>query len=279
MKKITYYISLFSILSFLFSSCERESSNGIATYINPTKDSIKFAYRLSTLYYSDYANEETTFDFNIDTGTLYAWKSIVINYEQDSTTKRYSTEYTNGYLSKLVEEATSLQNIEIEYALLPPSNIKLISKLKYFRLANPFALVFIYDSARLARVERRYLDRLTGDIGGLTEYVNFCPNMDMGNCVDSTSTSELQYSGSFNNLYHSNELAPFIFLLNKPGQSSIKDILPDFPYYFSRHFPSSISSPISGEYEFGLNSLKEATYVYFKPYNSTSVQGYNFSMR
>lgn len=276
MKKISTFIVFIFCIQFLFSSCERESSNGIATYLNPTKDSILFGYRVATLYYNDYSNTETSFDFQLDSGLIYAWSSVKIT--KNSSIKTYTPEYTNGLITKLIDNSPALVNVEIEYETLQPSGIRLISKLKYFRLTNPFALVFIYDSARLARVERRSLDRLTGEVGGLKEYVNFCPNMDMGNCVDSTSTSELQYTGAFNNLYHSNELAPFIFLLNRPGQSSIKDILPDFPYYFSRHFPSIISSPITGEYEFGLNSLKEATYVYYRPY-TTSVQGYNFSMR
>lgn len=279
MKKVVLHYFLFSILLLSLSACERESTNGIATYINPPKDSVKFAYRLSTLYFIDYANNETSFDFIMDTGLLYVWKSVVIHYEKDSLTKTYTPEYSNGYLVKLTEDATSLENIEIAYALLPPSNIRLISSLKYNRENNPFALTFIYDSARLSRIERRYLDRFTGEVGTVIEKLSFCPNTDLGSCNDTSLNTGFQYSIDFNNLYHCNELLPFILLLNKPKQDYLEDILMDLPYYFSRHFAETCNGPVFGNFQRGLNTDKEATFLYYRPNNLSNVQGYNFSMR
>ncbi len=281
MKKISYYISLFLSFLLLFSSCERESSNGIATYINPPKDTVKFGYRLATLYYTDTDSKETSFDFNLEISNVYAWKSILINYEKSNSIKKYFPIYdiAGNITSLLDEESVGLENIEIAYKLIPPSNVKLVSTLKYYRVNDPFALIFNYDSVNLKSIERRYLVRESGEIGGIIESAFFCSGLDLGSCSDSTSTVEYQYGQFFNNLYHSNELLPFILLLKNPNQTTLLDILPDLPLYFSRHYATSLIRPNSGTFELGLNPNFEPSFFYFKNASFGLTQGYNFSMR
>jgi len=281
MKKISTFILLIFCIQLLFSSCKKESSNGIATYINPIKDTVKFGYRLATLYYTDTDTKETSFDFNLEISNVYAWKSILINYEKNNSTKKYSPIYdiAGNITSLMDEESVGLENIEIEYKIIPPSNVKLVSTLKYYRVNDPFALIFNYDSVNLKSIERRYLVRETGEIGGIIESAFFCSGLDLGSCSDSTSTVEYQYGQFFNNLYHSNELLPFILLLKNPNQTTLLDIVPDLPLYFSRHYSASLIRPNSGSFELGLNPNFEPSFFYFKNASFGLTQGYNFSMR
>lgn len=280
MKFVPYLISHISIL-LLLSSCSKEKSIAESAYNNPPKDSVKFGYRVESLFFTDFDNKETSFEFSLEVSNAYAWKSILINYEKDHSTKKYTPYYDiAGYLTSLVqEESPALENIEMEYIQIPPSNVRLIAKLKYYRMNNPFALTFSYDSVNLRRIERRYLNRETGAVGGLIESHNFCSGINLGNCTDSIATSEYQHGAFFNNLYHSNELLPFILLLKSPQQSSLADIIADLPLYFSRYYPNSITRPILGTYEVGLNAKMEPTFFYFHKSNLGLVQGYNFSMR
>lgn len=282
LKSIPYLISHISIL-LLLSSCSKEKSIAESYYNNPTKDSIKFGYNISTLYFMNFDSSdtsETSFDFKLDTfKNIYSWSEVTIRYQKSNSEKVYTPIYINGYLTSLTDHSILLENIDIEYKLIPPSNVRLVSALKYFRVTNPFALIFSYDSVNLKRVERRYLDRETGDIGGLIESATFCANEDMGSCIDNSATADFQYSEFFNNLYHSNELLPFILLLKNPQNSSIDNILPDLPLYFSKHYPSTISRSNPGTFELGLNNKFYPTFFYFHKANSGLVQGYNFSLR
>lgn len=280
MKTISILLSYISIL-LLLSSCSKEKSIAEALYNNPLKDSVKFGYKISTLYYTDTNNKEVAFNYELEIANVYSWKSIEINYEGSNTSRNYTPEYdiTGNLLALREENSALLENIEIEYIRIPPSNIRLVSALKYYRFNNPFALIFNYDSVNLKSVERRFLDRESKNIGGLIEKASFCADIDMGSCIDNSATAEYQYNQFFNNLYHSNELIPFILLLKNPQQSSLSEILPDLPLYFSRHYPSSILKSNPGTFEIGLNSDFRPTFFYFKRAKSLYIQGYNFSLR
>lgn len=280
MKSISYLISHILIL-LLLSSCSKEKSIAESYYNNPTKDSVKFGYKVATLYFTDSNNKETAINFSLEISSVYAWKSIEINSESSSTIKKYTPEYDlNGNLRTLIEEQSAgLENIEIEYKTIPPSNVKLISALKYYRVNNPFALIFNYDSVNLKSIERRHLDRITKSVGVLLESETFCADIDLGSCEENGVTTAYQYSVFYNNLYHSNELLPFILLLKNPQQNSLLDIIPDLPLYFSKHYVSNLNKPIVGNYELGLNSNFEPTYFYFKRPGLGPIQGYNFSLR
>lgn len=280
MSLIQRIISISILISqFLLLSCSKEKGIAEVVYNPPYKDSIKFAYRLNTLYYFDENSKETSFDFTLDSGLYYAWKSVSIFYEEDSTLKQYSPIYTNGNITSWIDNSFSPQHIDLAFKSIPPSNIKLISTIKYYRNTNPFALVFLYDSVNLSRVELRNLDRENGEIGGLLEFADFCSTTDLGSCSKSISGAEYFYGNFFNSLYHSNELVAFMFILNKPNQSNLIDILPYLPLYFSRHYPDGITKPILGSYEVGLNAKKEPTYLYYHPLPENLVLGFNFSMR
>ncbi len=267
------------LVLFFLASCSKEKSIAEVVYNNPPKDSIKFAYRVNTLYYFDRDAKETTFDFTLDTGLFYAWSSVSIFYEKSSIVKQYNPVYTNGYITSWIDNSASSQHVDLSFKSTPPSTLKLIESIKYYRMNDPFALVFQYDSINLSRVELRNLDRETGVIGGMLEYVDFCSTTDLGACSKTIPGAEYFYGNIFNSLYHSNEILPFIFILNNPEQSSLLDILPYFPLYFSRHYPDGITKPLHGSYEVGLNAKKEPTYLYYHPLPENLVLGFNFSMR
>jgi len=280
MSQIQRLISILILLSqFLLLSCSKEKGIAEVVYNNPYKDSIKIAYRINTLYYFDENAKETSFDFTLDTGLAYAWQSVSIHYENGNAFRKYTPVYTNGYITRWTDNSLSAQHIELAFKAIPPTNVKLISSIKYYRTSSPFAIVFQYDSINLNRVELHSLDRETGSIGNTLEFVNFCSSIDLGSCNNSTSNAEYVYSNLFNNLYHSNELLPFLFILNNPGQLNLSKVLPYLPLYFSRHYPDGINSPILGGYEVGLNAKKEPTYLYYHPLPQNLVFGFNFSMR
>lgn len=279
MSYIQRLISISILISqFLLLSCSKEKSIAEVVYNNPPKDSIKFAYRLNTLYYFDRNSKETTFDFTLDTGLYYAWKSVDIKYEDNANSIQLTPEYTNGYITSWIDNSFN-QLLSIEYNRIPPSNLRLITSIKYFRANNPFALVFKYDSINLSKVEFCNLDLLSREIGGIIEEVNFCSNENIGSCTSGNPSGSYVYSFIMNSLYRSNELAPFLFILKNPNLTGLNDILPELPLYFSRHYPDGILKPIQNSYEYGLNAKKEPSFFYYRPLPGNLVLGYNFSMR
>ena len=268
---------LISVVSIL--SCSKETGIAETIYTNPPKDSVKFAYRVNTIFFTDLESNEVRCNFNLDTGTFYVWKSISVEYDKDNTYSVYTPEYTNGNISRWVENSVSLENIELEYAQIPPSYNKLISTIKYFRLNNPYAIKFEYDSINLAKVSMYNMDRETGVLLDLIQEESFCSSIDIGTCNNGNPTSSFVYGNFYNSLYHSNELLPFIFILKNPYQTDLSEVLPELPLYFSRHYPDGILTPFLGSHEYGLNAQKEPTFIYFRPLPGNAVQGYNFSMR
>lgn len=280
MSRVRYLISILILISqYSLLSCSDEKGIAEVVYNNPPKDSVKFAYRINTLYFSDIENNEVRFNFNLDTGTFYAWKSVRVEYDKDNSFVEYTPEYTNGNISRWVENSISLENIELEYAQIPPSYNKLITTIKYFRLNNPYALKFEYDSINLAKVAMYNLDRETGVLLDLIQDESFCSSEDIGTCNKGNPSGSFVYGNIFNSLYHSNELLPFLFILKNPNQTNLNEVLYELPLYFSRHYPDGILTPFLGAHEYGLNAKKEPTYIYYKPLPGNAVQGYNFSMR
>ena len=277
MKINPLFICLFFILCI--SSCSKDKGIAEIYYNNPPKDSINFAYRISTLYYFDEQQKETSFEFTLDTGLLYAWKSVLVNYEGSTSAKLYIPEYKNGFITAWVDFNTAKPIIEFEYVSSSSKFRNLISSIKYYGINNPFALIFNYDSLNLNKISRCSLDPETGVIGGVTEDAKFCSNFNIGSCSNSTSSVDYYYGNFTNSLYHCNELIPFLFILKNPNQNNLMDILTDLPLYFSKNYPEALVNPSSFSYDFGLNSEKEPSYFYYRNVPGNVVQGYNFSMR
>lgn len=276
---ISQFLILILVSSILLLSCSKEKGIAETIYTNPPKDSVKFAYRVNTIFFTDLENNEVRCNFNLDTGTFYAWKSISVEYDKDNSFAIYTPEYANGNVSKWIDNSISLENIELEYAQIPPSNNKLITTIKYFRLNNPYALRFEYDSINLAKVAMYNMDRETGVLLSLIQEESFCSSEDIGTCNKGNPSGSFVYGNIFNSLYHSNELLPFIFILKNPNQNDLSEVLPELPLYFSRHYPDGILTPFLGSHEYGINAQKEPTFIYFRPLPGNAVQGYNFSMR
>ncbi len=280
MSLIQRLISISILISlFLLLSCSKEKGIAEVIYNNPPKDSIKFAYRINTLYFSDIDLNEIRFNFQLDTGTFYAWKSVRVEYDKDNSFSEYTPEYSNGNISKWVENSVNLENIELEYKQVPPSYNKFISTIRYYRVNNPYALKFEYDSINLSKIKMYNMDRETGVLLGLIQEETFCSSEDIGTCSNGDPSGAYIYAQLYNSLYHSNELLPFLFILKNPSQINLNEVLPDLPLYFSRHYSDGILKPLLGSYEYGLNSKKEPTYIYYRPLPGNKVQGYNFSMR
>lgn len=275
--RLAYLLILLSLISLL--SCSKEKGIAEIFYNNPPKDSISFAYRVSTLYYFDEQQKESSFEFTLDTGSIYAWKSVTIRREGIPTSILYIPEYSNGYITSWIDFATAKPIIELTYQQSIPAFQKLISTIKYYQVNNSYALLFEYDSINLKKLSRCALDAETGVIGGVLEEFTFCSSLDLGSCTTNNPSAGYYYGNFNNSLYHSNELIPFLFLLKKPSQNSLIEVLPDLPLYFSKHYPDLLLNPTEMTYEFGLNSEKEPSYFYYRKLPGNTAIGYNFSMR
>ncbi len=267
---------LFAML--VLFSCKKDPYIAEGAYINPPKDTINFAYRVSDLYYLDSNANQTRFQFLLDTGIGYFWREILIKYDETNKTKQYTPEYTDGRLTRLVDMSSEIEDIDIRYVQLNNGR-RVISTILYKREQNPVALQFLYenDTSKIQQIIKRKLN-LNGDLGIIEESIEYCPDVNLGACSDSTTNLHYQYSGDANSLNYCNELLPFIFLLSKPNFKTLGEISPFFPYIFSKKLPQSATKNQQGSYQYGLYK-NEPTFLYFKSLNSLRPEGFQFSMR
>ncbi len=273
MKQVVYIV-----LFLLLASCKKDPYIAEGAYINPPKDSINFAYRVSDLYYIDTNLNQTQFQFFLDTGIGYFWREIIIKYDEPLKTKQYIPEYTDGRLTRLVDMSSELEDIDIWYS--PINNGRnVIQMILFKRRVNPMALQFVYDNdtSQIRLIIKRKLS-LDGNPGLAEESIEYCPNINLGACMNSKTNPHYQYSNDANSLNYCNELLPFILLLSKPKFATLSDISPFLPYIFSNKLPQSATKTREGIYQYGLNK-KEPTFLYFKSLNSLRPEGFQFSMR
>lgn len=239
---------------------------------------MNFAYRVSDLYFFDTTLNQTHFQFFLDTGIGYFWREIIVKYEEPQKTKQYIPEYTDGRLTRLVDMSADLEDIDIRYTQLKDGR-RPITMILYKRKVNPVALQFVYDSdtTKIKLIHKRKIN-IAGDPGNVEETVEYCPNVNLGACMNSTTNPHYQYSGDANSLNYCSELLPFILFLSKPNFEKLDDITPYFPYLFSRKLPQSATKNRQGTYQYGLNK-KEPTYLDFKSLHSLRPESFQFSMR
>lgn len=239
---------------------------------------MNFAYRVSDLYYIDTNLNQTQFQFFLDTGIGYFWREIIIKYDEPKKTKQYIPEYTDGRLTRLVDMSADLEDIDIRYTQLKNGR-RPITMILYKRKVNPIALQFVYDSdtTKIRLVIKRKINS-AGDPGLAEESIEYCPNENLGACMNSNTNPHYQYSADANSLNYCSELLPFILFLSKPNFEKLDDITPFLPYLFSKYLPQAANKNRQGIYQYGLNK-KEPTFLYFKPLNSIRPEGFQFSMR
>ncbi len=277
---------LFFFTTIVFTSCSKEEKyDGIARYVNPPKDSVAFAYRLSSLTYinKNISDDELTFNFTLDSSLSYSWSNIKVKYPNQQFSKNYTTEYTNGRLVKLstVGAGGIVEDLMIDYVYHKETKKYLVSRLRYFFESNPFVLSFFYDSVNLVSIKRSPLYYSSGNIGFPTDSVAFCKGINIGTCSLATPYFEYSYLNINNSLFRSQELIPILLILKQPYQSNLKEIASDLPLLFSRSYPLALNYPNAymGSYDFGLNNDSEPSFFYFKSLFETYSKGYNFSMR
>lgn len=148
--------------------------------------------------------------FEEDTVTKKLWSKLIVSNNANGLLI-YEPEYINGRLIKLIDRTGSNQNIEIEYYYDVKTQKHLISKLRYFKITNPYSLTFNYVDAKLAHISIYEIDNKTRlEKSMAIESKKVCVN------ADSCSNSEIQYQFTSENnpFYFSNEMFPVLICMS-----------------------------------------------------------------
>lgn len=104
--------------------------------------------------------------------------SVLIEFEEDSITRRllskltvstktnevtiYEPEYKSARLTKLIDRTGNDQDIEIEYIFDSKSAKHLVSKIKYFKKVNPYAIELHYNNSTLSKISAFEINGVSG---------------------------------------------------------------------------------------------------------------------
>ncbi len=220
--------------------------------------------------------------------------SVKVKFEEDTTTKSlwskltltnnyndiliYEPEYTNGRLTKLIDRNGSDQDLEIEYIYDVKIQKHLISKIRYFRSINPYALSFSYSNSKLSSISAIEIESNNRYERPFPyESINICQNQN----IDSCNNSELQYQFTdYSNIfYYSNEMLPILLCLSDFSDSyegKLSNIARFLPLYTYKKLPYSY---LISRYNYTFDFQKDILYnINYKIIQQNPVFVYDYNI-
>lgn len=244
------------IISQLAISCKEEQNDFNPKKLNNDEITPPISNRISVINFRETADfvlqHENLVSFEEDTLTKRLWSSVkVINKNNDILI--YEPEYMLGRLIKLIDRSGTEQDIEIEYIYDPSIQKHLVSKIRFFKSINPYALSFSYDNSKLISISAIEIEENTRfERPFAYETLNVCQH------IDSCSSNELQYqfSNFKNTFYRSNEMLPIILCFSdfsdEYTQKTLR-IARYLPLYIYENLPYSYSN---SKYSYNIDFVK-----------------------
>ncbi len=194
--------------------------------------------------------------FQEDSITKRLWSRLTItNYSNDLLI--YEPEYINGKLTKLIDRTGFDQDIELEYFYDQKTQKHLISKIKYFKKVNAYALSFSYSNSKLSSISAIEINSQTRfEFPFAYETLNVCQNF------DSCANDDLQYQFTDENnpFYFSNDMLPVILCFSDFSDSyanKLSNISRYLPLYFYSKLPFSY---LNSKYTYNIDFEKDLLY-------------------
>lgn len=279
MLKLRLGFLVISIISLLASSCKEDRDEFNPTKLNNDEVTPPIYNRISKIEFRETADfvlkHKNVVSFEEDTATKRLWARIkVANKNNDILL--YEPEYTLGRLTKLLDRTGSNQDIEIEYSYDQSIQKHLVSKIRYFKLINPYSLTFSYANSKLISISAIEIEANTRfERPFAYETLNVCQY------IDSCSNNELQYQfTNFNNAYYlSNEILPIILCFsdfdNDYAQKTLK-IARFLPLYIYKKLPYSYSN---SKYSYNIDFVKEDLFdMNYQIVKQNAVNLYDYSI-
>jgi hypothetical protein len=258
MKSFARYI--FLILTIFVLSCNDKTED-----FNPqnlSNDDIKppISNRVDYIEFEKYEQSvllnKLKVQFQEDSITKRLWSKLIISNNSNDLLI-YEPEYIAGRLIKLIDRTGSDQDIEIEYFYDSKTQKHLISKVKYFKSTNPYALSFSYSNSKLITISAIEINPQTRfELTYAYETLNVCQNF------DSCTNTELQYQLTDNNnpFYYSNEFLP-IFLCFSDFSDSYTNKLSEIARYLPLYNYSKLPySYLNSKYSYNIDFEKDILY-------------------
>lgn len=198
---------------------------------------------------------------------------VKVQFQEDSISKKlwskitlsnnlndiliYEPEYINGRLNRLIDRTGSDQDIELEYYYDQKLKRHLISKIKYFKKLNPYALSFSYSNSMLSIISAIEINSETRfEFPFAYETLYVCQNF------DSCANNELQYQFTDENnpFYYSNEILPIILCFSDFSDSyanKLINIARYLPLYSYAKLPYSF---LNSKYSYNIDFEKDILY-------------------
>jgi hypothetical protein len=273
------FVRYFSLLIAIFLlSCSDKTDD--FNPLNLTNDDIKppISNKLQEIIFEEYEQSvllnRNTIQFEEDSITKRLWSYITVTNNSNDLLL-YEPEYINGRLNKLIDRTGTDLDIEIEYIYNSILKRQLVSKIKYYKKTNPYALAFTYSDSKLSSISSIEINADTRfEFPFAYETLIVCQN------IDSCNNSDLQYQliDYENPFYYSTELLPILLCLSDFSDSytnKLSNIARYLPLYNYNKLPYSyLNSKYTHNIDFEKDIIHDINYRILKQ-NPVFLSDYN----